>query len=137
MDHRCIHCHYLAKKFQQQGQTNIETVTRADRKKMMIQSCQLDAVDFFYCYKKVWDEGKDASIKDRVHNLLEKERRAQCFFYPYKPNMTFKVADHLQQNAPQPPAAGPSLLGDRGWLLWTVSAVVFAASVVYVLGLRH
>ena len=72
MDHRCIHCHYLAKKMEQQGLSEAEVVTSTERKKMKIQSCQLDGVGSFHCYKKVWDERTDLGVKDRVYNLIEK-----------------------------------------------------------------
>ncbi len=133
MKHRCVRCHFLAKKALKKRAEDIDVVTRTDRKRMLQHECQLEDEVLFYCHKKVWDERIDLGMKDRAYNIIEKERQGQCFFYAYKPNMTFETAEYLQENTPQPPAEGPTLLGDRSWLIWIVSILVMAVSIVYVL----
>lgn len=131
MEHRCVHCHFLAKKVEKQGIAVVEPVSRSERAKLLQNKCDLPGVEAFQCHMKVWDERFDMGIKNRAVNLLEKDRKGKCFFYQMRPNMSFETAQEQQKKNPNPPPEGFTLLGERAWLLWIVSAFILMAVTLY------
>ncbi len=133
MQKKCINCHFLAKKVMKQGFAEIEPVTNADREKLLANHCELEGVESFHCYMKVWDERTDPGVrKHREENLLEKDRSDRCFHMVYKPNLSFETAQLMSKRKEEVSRIEPfALLGERAWLIWIISGLVLTAAIFY------
>ncbi|HBF09986.1 MAG TPA: hypothetical protein DHW71_08735 [Gammaproteobacteria bacterium] len=134
----CLSCHFLAKKIQKQGFSQVETVTRAERTALQKHDYQLKGslkdIESFHCFRKVWDERTEPGLSNnREFSLAEKDRDDQCFFFEYKPNLSFETAQQMRVRKKEVPRVEKFvLIGERAWLVWIISAAVLLASILYV-----
>jgi hypothetical protein len=98
MKHNCRNCHFLSKEYVEDNtgrQLNF-IVSEEERKQIELQ--EKNPIKDRYsteCHMGVWREG--ATKKENFIELVVKNKRDNCFFFPYQGDMQFKAAEVLQK----------------------------------------
>jgi len=132
MDYHCIHCHFLATKVQNQvDAANAQHSCTKSQRSLLRQKKNLNQ-HYIGCYHAIWQVEAPMDDND-FHEVLEKDRQRQCFFYKHKPSLSLEQAKLAQQTNPMPPPGGYTLLGERPWFIYvvTIIALVVATLIVF------
>ena len=100
----CRHCHFLNKTYYNyQGPQGSSSWGQEDRNNLGVKDLGPLSGFIISCWRGVWDEGVDPSVRERLPGVLTKNRRGKCFFVEYQKGMTYEGAENLfherQQNA--------------------------------------
>lgn len=128
----CINCHFLVDIYQTfdpdiGGHIGYSFIPDEDREKWK-QEKQIPKKDFpLKCHFDVWDYLRSSNMDSK--EILKKDRKGFCFFWPYHKGMTFEAGAILQKRAAENEAANR----DRKltiWGLW-IAALSLVISVCF------
>ena len=96
MKHCCRNCHFLAREdVFENGQRFSNTWTKEEREKG-----QMDAVPGLpraaKCRQGIWDTGVDPTLNAKLEEILDQNRKNECFFIEHSEGMLFDGADKLR-----------------------------------------
>jgi len=90
--HCCRECHFLSRKDSLHGHTN--AWTKEEREKGQIKHKERFAV---MCQQGIWDTGADPTLNSKLEEILNKNRKGECFFIEYTRGMLFDTAAKLHR----------------------------------------
>lgn len=95
MKHCCRKCHFLAKEHGRPG--GILSSSFSWTKKERSEG-KVDGSHWNICCKKgIWDEGIEPELISRLEEVIDKNRKDDCFFIEYAEGMSFEGATELHR----------------------------------------
>ena len=89
----CKNCHFLAKDhIWPNGEVRSGSWSTEERENLRL---AVEEDHRARCYKNVWNTGIDPTLKDRLGEVLLKDRKDDCFFIEEHPGMSFQAAYEL------------------------------------------
>jgi len=125
MKYHCIDCHFLA---QSKPTGELVSVNRDQRRALKQAPNSADAgmcSSQLACYHNIWMQASSAE-------LMQVDRKGQCFFYWHKARVALATAAQRQKTAPDPPPEGYALIGERPWVIWLISIVALIVTLIWI-----
>ena len=97
MKHCCRNCHFLAREdvIERAGRfTN--TWTKEEREKGQMATLP-GLARASKCARGVWDTGVDPELKSKLDEILDQNRKGECFFIEHAEGMLFDAAKELHR----------------------------------------
>ncbi|MEW5871520.1 MAG: hypothetical protein AB1894_19760 [Chloroflexota bacterium] len=124
----CINCHFLSVTHQFQDSTASSSATGQQRK--AIRQHDFSAMSFgsLGCHFSVWNESSNLDPDQRYENIVNRNRKDNCFFWEHKPEMLIPAAEELQRRETEQRAASK----DRRLAILGlfIAAIALAADVI-------
>jgi hypothetical protein len=131
----CLSCHFLAGTviyavpLRSMPHDSIRAVEVSEQDRVRIRESERTPVnDLLKCWRGVWSHDEDSP--DGIRPILVEQRTGHCFFYPYKPSMTFEAAATLQERKNQESQAER----DRKLVRWSIFWGIVGALVGALMG---
>ena len=97
MKHCCRNCHFLAREdVFHPGQRMTNTWTKEEREKGRIIIPEKIA-SAPKCWRGIWHTGIDPNLKSKLEELIDKNRKEDCFFIEHSEGMSFDGATELHR----------------------------------------
>ena len=89
----CKNCHFLTKDhIWRNGEVRSGSWDTEERENLRL---AVEEDHRARCYKNVWNTGIDPTLKDKLKEVLLKDRKDDCFFFEVHPGMSSPAADEL------------------------------------------
>ena len=97
MKHCCRECHFLAREdVFEHGQRFTNTWSKKEREKgQIIRPEELASAP--KCRQGIWDTGIDPNLNSKLEEIIDKNRKDDCFFIEHSEGMSFDGATELHR----------------------------------------
>ena len=93
----CRNCHFLAREdVFENGQRFTNTWTKEEREKGQIRRPE-ELASAPKCWQGIWDTGVNPELNSKLEEILDKNRKNDCFFIEHSDGMLFKAATELHR----------------------------------------
>lgn len=97
MKHRCRNCHFLAREdVRQNGFRSTHSWTKEEREKGRIIIPE-ELASAPKCRQGIWDTGIDPNLNSKLEEIIDKNRKEDCFFIEHSEGMSFDGATELHR----------------------------------------
>lgn len=94
MKHSCRNCHFLAKLRHDEAGKFVYSWSKAEREKGQV---DIEGIYSPFCRRGIWDTGISPELKSNLEEIINENRRDDCFFVECREGMSFPGAIELHK----------------------------------------